>query len=221
MKKSCKETKIEHQPFITKTKPSSIVKSIIGGEDSSDEETHNTKSMAHQSKSNTHSKRQVLGDTSSEEDNPPTISKPQLKLKTKTMVLGDSSSDEELLQSKVTTIHKVETNLKKEIIIGNEDLSNEVENKQAEDNFEKNMKMKPRKEVNTESRKTVMSGVEATKIMFERQLAQIEKKKEHLQGKSKVKMAGKNENETKGASLKIMQDSSGKINISVNKTANY
>jgi len=76
---------------------------------------------------------------------------------------------------------------------------------------------KNQKKSNLKSRKTVATGAEATKLMFERQLAQMYKQQQHLQGKSNMKTTEnlwESGDMTKGASLKIMQDSSGKyINI--------
>ena len=61
---------------------------------------------------------------------------------------------------------------------------------------------------------TVGSGAQATKMMFERQLAQMISKQFHLKGKNATNQPqGGNdkgdEGNEKKASLKIMQDSSG------------
>jgi len=160
-------------------------------------------------------KRGVMGDSSSDDEKPVAITKPKWVTK-KAGCMGDSSSEEEPSQYKEKVVDKIGSNSKEEVIIGNEDSSQKEEDKKAEDNFEKNMKMKPRKESNADSRKTVATGAEATKLMFERQMVQMMKQQDYLQGKSKTNTAEDNKNDesnTQGASLKIMQDSSGKLNI--------
>ena len=118
------------------------------------------------------------------------IEKPSCIPKTipKEVTIGDSSSEEETSNTKMNIKNHAQLDIKENIIENNDfSLSEETENKVAEDNLEENMNKNPRKDSNLKSRKTVATGVEATKMMFERQLAQMYKQQQHLQGKSNMK----------------------------------
>lgn len=130
------------------------------------------------------------GTSSEENDDSLEIEKPSCIPKTtpKEVTIGDSSSKEETSNTKMTIINHVQLDTKEDIIENNDfSLSKETENKVAEDNLEENMNKNPRKDSNLKSRKTVATGAEATKLMFERQLAQMYKQQQHLHGKSNMK----------------------------------
>ncbi|CAI2362173.1 unnamed protein product [Moneuplotes crassus] len=155
-------------------------------------------------KKNPPTKSGCIGDSSSDEDVKP-AKKVTEKIKAKVAVLGDSSSDEE--PSPIITTTPAEGQPQKEEIITGDAVN---KNKVAGDNLSANLQ---NKESNPQPRKTVSTGVEATKMMFEKQLALMMKQQSHLQNKNISKddeaKDGKDDRTQKKHHLKIMEDSSG------------